>query len=65
MSDIDLNIHPEEIYEERIDPNLYMDSSVDDVLDNLHEDEAYRVFINNFQKDNFDFFESIVDGAME
>lgn len=65
MSDYtDLNIHAEEIFEERIDPALYMEASRDEILDNLHEDEAFRVFIDDFQKENFDFFESLVDGAM-
>jgi hypothetical protein len=63
--DIDLNIHPEEIYEERVDPSLYMEASRDDILDNLHEDEAFRVFIDDYQRNNeIEDFESLVDGVM-
>lgn len=61
--DIDLNIHQEEIYEERVDASIYLEESSDEILDNLHEDSAFRVFIEDYGRNEIEDFESLVDSV--
>jgi hypothetical protein len=56
----------DEIFDERINTATIADDlTVDEVLNNLHEDNAFHVFLDDLQRENnmFDYFESLINNA--
>ena len=57
----------EEVFDAPVDASVYRDSmTVDEIMNNLHEDNAYHVFLDDVYRDCYPMpedFESLVDNS--
>jgi hypothetical protein len=55
----------EEVFDERVDPATYAEEiSASDMLDNMHEDNAFHVYLDNYRNNDIvDDFENLIDMA--